>query len=191
VLFGLNNDVDMMHIVLNLVGDEIAKGARFTHGSSTFAALEGYQCLLAEFPQSAFVEHLGQAQHYYGRKFRALQLVWPDVQHHFPWQPLVHPVTVTRQPIFIRPTADARARSAWRWPFAEPASFYCTITMAICTHEGAISFVTRHNGEWTFLSKADDDSPRMQATLGWVFDHEPLVAEIAYLINDGRKVVQR
>ena len=59
VIFGLNDDLDFMHEVLNELGARVRGGERFRHGDKKRDVLPGYTCPFARFPASAYEEHLG------------------------------------------------------------------------------------------------------------------------------------
>ena len=59
VIFGLNDDLDLMHHVLNEIGIRMSKGEKFEHGDKKKDILPGFVCPFARFPASAYEEHLG------------------------------------------------------------------------------------------------------------------------------------
>jgi hypothetical protein len=66
IIFGL--DLDLMHQMINLIGEEIRQGRRFSDGESASGILEGYDVRFL---------HVGDA-------FAILQCLWPDRQGRFP-----------------------------------------------------------------------------------------------------------
>jgi Domain of unknown function (DUF4262) len=97
IAFGL--PLDRLHALLNLVGDEAKAGHRRSPGDVSADLVEGYNCAFVEFPASAFRDYLGYALWFYsGKPFPALQLVWPDKDHRFPWDAGVVPEVRDLQP---------------------------------------------------------------------------------------------
>ena len=86
VCFGL--DLDVMHSMINAVGERIANGLQIADGDRIAGVIEGYDCILKRMQSSKFGEYLGYARWFYeGDDFEALQVVWPDKGGRFPWDP--------------------------------------------------------------------------------------------------------
>ncbi len=181
LVFGLNNDLDFMHRVLNGIGSRIEKGERFDHGMSKKGILPGFMCAFARVPLSAYEEHFGQAIDYYGEPFRAVQCIWPDPKKRLPWDPRVMPQILARQAVLLRP--DAAARDP-KWPFAEPHSQFVFTTHQVVTGKEPIRFAGRFHGtgEWQFVcNTTSDPQDLLIATLGWAYDHDRSLSKIADL----------
>jgi hypothetical protein len=181
VIFGLNDDLEFMHHVLNGIGDRMRRGEKFAHGDVKKKILDGFGCPFVRVPKSAYEEHLGIAMRYHGgTKFRALQCIWPDPKKKLPWDPKVMPPVLRREPILGRPT-DARERS---WPFADSHSRWVFTTRQVVTGAEPIRFAGRfrENGEWQFVcNTTGDENDLVMATLSWALDHDPSLAKIAKL----------
>lgn len=189
VIFGLNDDLDVMHRVLNALGERVRKGERFEHGARKRGVLSGYVCAFARFPKSAFEEHLGQASAFYGGKpFRAVQCIWPDPKKRFPWdrRVMLPALNLRRQPVFLRPDAPGREPP---WPFAEPHSRFVLTTRQVATGKEPVRFVGRfrdYDGtlacNWQFVCETTEDPADLViTTLGWMLDHDPSLRRIAGL----------
>jgi hypothetical protein len=77
--------LDLMHQVLNAIGDEAKGGQRYEAGCRYPDLLESYDCLFQTIERSYYPEYLGYANWYYkGDNFPALQCVWPDMKGRFP-----------------------------------------------------------------------------------------------------------
>lgn len=182
LIFGLNDDLDFMHRVLNGIGDRIRGGERFAHGDAKRKILPGYVCPFARVPKSAYAEHLGVAIAYHGgTSFRALQCIWPDPKKRLPWDPKVMPPVLRRQPVLNRLDAGPRDRA---WPFADAHSRWVFTTRQVVTGAEPIRFAGRfrESGEWQFVcntTEAQEDL--VMATLGWALDRDPTLAKIATL----------
>jgi hypothetical protein len=86
ICFGLRDEV--MHWMINEVRDRIAQGERFGDGMKVGGLLEGYDCVLRQVQRTNYREYLGYARWFYdGDSFDALQIVWPDKQSRYPWDP--------------------------------------------------------------------------------------------------------
>lgn len=104
IIVGLN--LDVMHQILNLAGNEVRDGRqRFKAGQLTSELIEGYPCAFAEVALEVYKDYLGYAQWLYRHEsFPALQCVWPDQQGYFPWQPQFLDALRTSQPMLGQPS---------------------------------------------------------------------------------------
>ena len=83
VVFGL--DLEVMHRIINLIGEEVRQGRRFADGQAASGILEGYDIRFLNVAGRHYLEHFGYAHWYYkGDDFPALQCLWPDNQGRFP-----------------------------------------------------------------------------------------------------------
>jgi len=87
IVFGLPNQV--MQRVVDVVATLVKGGQQFKSGDQTDDVLNGYSCAFRTVLRAHYRDHLGYAMWYYRRKghaeFPALQCLWPDKDHHFPW----------------------------------------------------------------------------------------------------------
>ena len=75
-----------MHSIINHVGERVRGGAKFEDGIEDGDTLTDYKCVFREVHKFWYPWVLGQARWFYrGDDFPALQLIWPDKQHHYPW----------------------------------------------------------------------------------------------------------
>jgi hypothetical protein len=181
VIFGLNDDLDLMHHVLNEIGVRMTKGERFSHGDEKKDILPGFVCAFARFPTHAYEDHLGKAIDFHETKaFTVLQCIWPDPKKKLPWDPKVMLPILRRQPVFNRPDAGKKDVP---WPFAEPQSHVVITSRQVATGKEPIRFVGRDDdGDWQFVcNTTEDEADIVATTLGWVFDHDPSVKSTAKL----------
>lgn len=77
---------DTMVSVLNRIGDLVRKGQKFEHGSTSSILLrDGYTCRFLK-AECNYGEWFGIGCRFYKHEpFVALQCVWPDRDHKFPW----------------------------------------------------------------------------------------------------------
>lgn len=84
IIFGL--PLDTMHVMLNTAGAAVRAGRVYAAGQSSDDILQGYSCTFRPVPRSHYEAYLGSARWYYeGDAFPAMQLIWPDREHRYPW----------------------------------------------------------------------------------------------------------
>jgi hypothetical protein len=84
ICFGLRTEV--MHRLLNDLHARMTKGERFSDGTRVSDLITGYDCVLKKVHKRWYSGFLGYARWFHeGDDFDALQLVWPDKQHRYPW----------------------------------------------------------------------------------------------------------
>jgi hypothetical protein len=100
VVFGL--DLEMMHRVVNLVGEAVRRGRRFSDGDSASGFLEGYDVRFLAVARGHYREHFGYARWFYdGDDFPVLQCLWPDRLGRFPSDPDSSEGLRSRQPLLV------------------------------------------------------------------------------------------
>jgi hypothetical protein len=101
VVFGLAEDV--AHDLLNAIADEAADDRKFLADSRHDDVLVGYPVRFFAVPKSSYEDVLGSAVWAYeGDDFPAVQLVWPDKQGRWPWDPDVREGFASAQPVLGR-----------------------------------------------------------------------------------------
>jgi len=86
ICFGLREEV--MHFMINELGERMAGGARFHHGDRISGLIDDYDCILRRTDRARYREYLGYALWFNeGDGFDVLQIVWPDKQKRYPWEP--------------------------------------------------------------------------------------------------------
>lgn len=181
IVFGLNDDLDFMHRVLNGIGVRIKAGERFEHGAKKKKILEGYTCPFARFPAAAYEEHLGQAIVWHGSaKFRAVQCIWPDPKKRLPWDPKFVYQILDREPVFLRPDAGPRDP---KWPYGEPQSRIAITSRQVATGKEPIRYIGRfEDGTYQFVCETTDrEEDIVRTTFGWLHDRDPSVKVAAKL----------
>ena len=99
-IFGM--ELDLLHRVLNHIGEQVKRGRRFEDGERAEGVLANHApCFRLVLPRwhSPF---LGNAGWFYGEKgFSALQCFWPDANGNLPWEPGFDPAWAGRQPLLF------------------------------------------------------------------------------------------
>jgi len=84
VIFGLSPE--LMHQVINHIGDLIEKGKAFADHDISDDILEAYEVVFRLVSERMYGEYFGAGIRFYGsRSFPVLQCVWPDFNARFPW----------------------------------------------------------------------------------------------------------
>ena len=84
ILFGL--PLDVMHRLINDVGELVRGGARCVAGQVSREFLEGYDVTFRTVPAFQYAGHLGWANWLYGGdSYPGLQMVYPDRERRWPW----------------------------------------------------------------------------------------------------------
>jgi len=120
LIFGL--DGDLMHQLINHVGQGARDGARIEPERDYGDILERYRCMFRPVKTSWYPHVLGYATWFYkGSAFPALQLFWPDKSQRYPWDPDFEARFLGDQPLLFQAGSDeARARYLLATPSRGP-----------------------------------------------------------------------
>lgn len=100
IIIGLSSS--SAHGIINGLGDQVREGKRFAAGNVYDDLLEGYKATFRVVPAAQFRNYLGYARWYYeGDDFAALQLVYPDSQGRWPWDPAATADFRQSQPVIV------------------------------------------------------------------------------------------
>jgi hypothetical protein len=112
VVFGLPADV--LRAVLDAIGCELRAGRMFADGEDNAILAPPYRCVFRDV-DAAWRDLVlpGAAWFYGGRPFSALQLVWPDRGHRFPWETEFDPDLIAFQPLLFHAEAAAARVAAF------------------------------------------------------------------------------
>jgi hypothetical protein len=173
IVFGL--PVQVMHRIINAVGEEIRSGERFEHLEESGEVLDGYYLALRTVERRHYRDYFGYARWFYrGNDFPALQCVWPDAQHRYPWHPEFNATLAQRQPVLSDDTS---------WPFHEGTNRAVFTTKPVLEDGHPILLVTHNRGgDWQFLC-GTTNRPRdgKVVSLGCIFERDPTLADVASL----------
>jgi hypothetical protein len=101
VAFGL--DLDVMHRLIMLIGEEVRRGRRFAGGETVSGILEGYDVRFVDVARRHYPEYLGAGSRFYeGDGFPVLQCLWPDKQGRFPTDAGFPESLRPLQPVLVR-----------------------------------------------------------------------------------------
>jgi hypothetical protein len=100
IVFGLPQEI--AHELVNLIADEANEGQQFLAGTRQEGLLEGYPVRFVDVPRACYADYLGAAcWAYEGDAFPAVQLVWPDKQGRWPWDPEARQGFRASQPVLM------------------------------------------------------------------------------------------
>lgn len=101
VVFGL--PAAAAEALLEAIADDAADGKSFVADSRHEGLLQDYPVRFLAVPKAFYREYLGEAVWAYeGDGFPALQLVWPDKQGRWPWDPAVREGFRDSQPVLAK-----------------------------------------------------------------------------------------
>jgi hypothetical protein len=111
IVLGLPKHVG--HGILNRLADLSREGRRFRAGDTTDEILNGYSVTFRPVPPGHLEAHFGWAIWFYGEEaFPALQLVFPDREGHWPWDPAASDAFRAQQPVLAAVDLPAWARAS-------------------------------------------------------------------------------
>ncbi len=174
IIIGLNDAETMMHII-NSIGDEIRKGAKFQDWHESDQILDGYSCMFRSVPTEVYPDYLGNAMWFHRPEpFPVLQCVWPDNQHRYPWHPECQSGIVQRQPVLAR---------SLDWPFHEGKNRAAFTTSRVLEDSHPILLVSHDaEGDWQFLcGTTNRPADGKIVCLSTIVDLHPSVVELADL----------
>jgi hypothetical protein len=100
VIFGL--DLDIMHGIVNNIGDEVKRGTKFEPVTEYQEILARCGCRFREVHQRHHKAYFGWAIWFYeSDQFPVLQCFWPDKQGKYPWEPGCSEFVKTAQPLLF------------------------------------------------------------------------------------------
>jgi hypothetical protein len=147
ICFGLPQS--LLFSVLNTACDLIKEGQSFQTGNHL------YQDFIADYPvqflhvnQSFYPDYWGTGCNFYGhRDFPAIQLVWPDKESIFPWEPGFNGKWKFKQPLLDR---------SMDFKFYEEKNVAVFTTGHVLEGKPIVYVVHTEDGEWEFHSEYDN-----------------------------------
>jgi Domain of unknown function (DUF4262) len=103
IIFGL--DLDIMHKIVNSIGDAVKAGTRFEPGNEYQEIFARCGCQFRVVEPANYKAYLGWAIWFYeDYDFPVLQCFWPDREGRYPWDPGCSPGVVEMQPLLFKPS---------------------------------------------------------------------------------------
>lgn len=102
ICVGLSETV--LFAVLTTAHELVKEGRQLVPGQGYDDFLEGYEVQFLSVDKAYYPNYLGYAGWFYDSswEFPVVQLVWPDKEHHFPWEDDVNPNWKFKQPLLDR-----------------------------------------------------------------------------------------
>ena len=106
VVFGLSDR--LMPSVINSIGEGVRSGKSFAVDGLYPDLIDTYSCTFKPVNRVWYYDFLGYANWFYkGQNYPALQCIWPDKNHYFPWEPEFNPNWVWAQPLLFNEDPDS------------------------------------------------------------------------------------
>jgi Domain of unknown function (DUF4262) len=112
VVFGLNPD--LMHFIINSVGEDVRSGKRFEEGKRYADLIEAYLCTFKPVNVVWHYKFLGYGDWFYkGSDYPVLQCIWPDKNSYYPWDPGFNPNWLSAQPLLFNGDPTSARTTSW------------------------------------------------------------------------------
>jgi hypothetical protein len=151
ICFGL--DINVMAGIINEACDQIKERTSFISKVKYPDFLQDYDIQFIDVDESYYNNYLGYGGWYYGNfDFPAMQLVWPDKHHNFPWHDDFNEHWKFKQPLLDRNTA---------FKFYEERKLGVFTTKQALEGEAILYVYHNEDGDWQFhtsLNPRLDDS---------------------------------
>ena len=148
ICFGLKTEV--MSTIINFACDLIKAGQVLLTGYEYKGFLEGYTIQFLPVNKAFYPDYLGYAGWFYDGSwdFPALQLVWPDKQHLFPWNEGFNPNWKFKQPMLDR---------SMDFKFYEERNLGVYTTKQAFDGEPILYVYHNEDGDWQFHTSLSPD----------------------------------
>jgi len=173
ICFGLKTDV--MAAILNYVCDLIKQGEEITTGKLYQNFLQGYDIQFLKVDKEYYQDYLGYGGWFYDMTFDfpALQLVWPDKKHVFPWENDFNPDWKFKQPLLDR-NVDFK--------FYEERNLGVYATRLVFEGEPILYVYHNNDGDWQFHTSAEPNlSDAKLVCLEEIVKVDPTINDIYHL----------
>jgi hypothetical protein len=143
IAFGLSTET--LHRILNTAGELVREGQIIAAGPPYSDFFTGGKAVFLPVDSRNTADYFGYAMEFYGtREIPALQLVWTDRNHRFPWEDGFEEEFVFRQPLLDR-NMEFKFREA-----RNTAVF--TTRQWIDENKSILRVVHDEDGDWQFLT---------------------------------------
>jgi hypothetical protein len=164
-----------MHRLVNAVGEQIRSKERFEQLDESSDVLHGYSVAFRTVEPRHYPEYFCYARWFYrGDGFPALQCVWPDAQHRYPWHIESNATLAQRQPVLSDDTS---------WPFHEGRNRAVFTTKTVLEDDHPILLVSHDvEGDWQFLcGTTNRPKDGRMVSLGCILERDNTISEVADL----------
>ncbi|MBV9068370.1 MAG: DUF4262 domain-containing protein [Acidobacteria bacterium] len=98
---------DRAHAFINNIVDDIKDGAKFEAGCRYDHLIDGYEVAFIAVEPTFYGDYFGRDIDFYGsRSCPMIQMLWPDRNQSFPWQPECEPEIRKLQPVLVSPRSS-------------------------------------------------------------------------------------
>jgi len=172
ICFGL--DINVMASIINEVCAQIKDGTSFTTNLNYPDFLQDYNIQFIDVDESYYRNYLGYGRWYYNKNnFPALQLIWPDKQHNFPWHKDFKSAWKFKQPLLDRDTD---------FKFYEERNLGVFTTKQAFEGQAILYVFHNEDGDWQFhTSKYPKLGDSKLVCLEHITQLDPSVNEIYHL----------
>lgn len=173
ICFGL--PLTVMHPILNHAFKLVQSGETLEHSKYYDGFLEGYKVQFLPVSRDYYANYTGYASWYYDRgfEFPMLQLVWPDKEHHFPWEDTFTSAWKFKQPLLDR-NSDFK--------FYEEKNIGVYTTRQALEGDPILYVYHNPNGDWQFHTSLEPDlADARMVCLEEITKLDPTINEIFYL----------
>ncbi|MCW3463036.1 DUF4262 domain-containing protein [Chitinophaga nivalis] len=149
ICFGLSTNV--MAAILNHARDLIKNGERLHTDTLYDGFLTGYNIRFLEVDKAHYADYVGYGGWFYDGSFDfpLLQVIWPDKQHHFPWDKDFNPDWKFKQPLLDRNTD---------FKFYEERNIGVYVTSQAFKGDPILYVYHDEEGDWQFLTSETPDA---------------------------------
>jgi hypothetical protein len=161
--------------MINAAGEQVRSGEKLGHLDESGDVLDGYNVAFRTVERRHYPDYLGYARWFYrGDYFPALQCVWPDPRHRYPWHPETTPDLTRRQPVLSDDTS---------WPFHEGRNRAAFTTKPVLEENLPVLLVSHDgDGDWQFLcGTTNQPKDGRIVSLECIFERDHTLAEVADL----------
>lgn len=172
ICFGLASEV--AGSMLNYACEQVAANQVFKVQTPYSEFIDRYTIQFIDVDESYYQDYFGTANHYYHHTdYPVLQLIWPDKEGYFPWDPAFNPNFKFRQPLLDRNTD---------FKFNEERDVAVFTSAQVLTGSPILFVFHDEDGYWQFHSEPEPDlSEAKLVSLESIVKMDPTVNELFQL----------
>lgn len=173
ICFGLKTEV--MASIINHACDLIKNNESLKENKLYPGFLEGYNIQFLPVDKDYYPDYVGYAGWFYDMRFDfpALQLVWPDKQHNFPWEKGFNPDWKYKQPLLDRNTD---------FKFYEERNLGVYTTNQAFSGDPILYVYHNEDGDWQFHTSSEPNlEDSMFVCLEEITKLDPSINELYHL----------